>query len=72
MNSKSLEEIIRDRIYRLNGKQAQQLAWDILIQHYPDLQTPKMQHDLGNDGYSLEGKIFFACYYFNLIKVYIF
>jgi hypothetical protein len=68
MNSKSLEKIIRDRIYRLHGKEAQQLTWDILIQHYSDLQTPKMQHDLGNDCYTLEGKMFFACYFIENAK----
>ncbi|NTV41097.1 MAG: hypothetical protein HGA61_02380 [Candidatus Moranbacteria bacterium] len=58
----SSEEIIRDRLTRKTGKEFQQILWDILICHYPDLQTPKMQHDLGNDGYSIDGKCFFAVY----------
>lgn len=60
--TKAIEEIIRDRIFRKSGKDFQQLFWDILICQYPDLQTPKMQHDLGNDGYSIEKKTFFAVY----------
>lgn len=63
MNNTSWEGIIRDRINRVDGKEAQQLIWDILIQAFPDLQTPKMQHDLGNDCYTPKGKIFFACYF---------
>jgi len=58
----SEEEQIRDRLSRLSGKDFQQIFWDILICQYPDLQTVKMQHDLGNDGYSIGEKCFFAVY----------
>jgi hypothetical protein len=60
--NKSIEEIIKDRIKNKSGKDFQQLCWDILICIYPDLHTPKMQSDLGNDGYTIDGKIFFAMY----------
>lgn len=59
---KSVEELIRDRISRLTGKEFQQLVWDILICHYPSLQTPKMLHDLGSDGHDFTNRIFFAVY----------
>ncbi|MDD2224748.1 MAG: hypothetical protein PHP97_01120 [Candidatus Shapirobacteria bacterium] len=62
MNRNSLNQIIKDRIFASNGKIFQELIWKILIKVYPDLQTPKMQHDLGNDGYSTKEKTFFACY----------
>ncbi|NQU87741.1 MAG: hypothetical protein HQ541_18475 [Mariniphaga sp.] len=60
--TKSTEETIRDRIARKSGKDFQQLFWDILICHYPNLQTPKMLRDLGSDGHCLEKKEFFAVY----------
>ena len=47
--SNSIEERVRDRISRYSGKQFQQLVWDILICHYPNIQLPKMYHDLGSD-----------------------
>lgn len=62
MNRNSLNQIIKDRILTSSGKTFQELSWQILIKVYPDLQTPKMQHDLGNDGYSTKEKTFFACY----------
>lgn len=62
MNNNSNEQKVRDRIARLDGKQAQQLFWDILVCIYKDFQTPRMQHDLGNDGYTLNGGVFVACY----------
>lgn len=62
MNNNSIREIIRDRIYRFNGKQFQQLCWDILIKVFPDLQTPRPVHDLGSDGYTIKSLMFFACY----------
>lgn len=62
MNNHGLRQIIRDRIYRLNGKEFQQLCWDVLIKVYPDLQTPRMVHDLGNDVYTVASSTFFACY----------
>lgn len=60
--SKSTEEIIRDRIARFTGKQFQQLVWDILICHYPNLQTPKMLQDLGSDGHDFKERTFYAVY----------
>lgn len=62
MSSKQLETAIRDKIKLVDGKQFQQLFWNIEMLRYADLQTPKMQHDLGNDGYSIGARIFFACY----------
>jgi hypothetical protein len=61
MSNKALETIIREKIKVADGKQFQQLFWDIMILRYSDLQTPRMQHDLGNDGYSIKEKTFFAC-----------
>ena len=60
--SKSIEEQIRDRLARLSGKPFQQLVWDILICHYPSLQTPRMLHDLGSDGHDFTEKTFFSVY----------
>jgi hypothetical protein len=62
MSSRLLEQAIRDKIRLSDGKKFQQIFWDIMILRYSDLQTPRMQHDLGNDGYSLKEKVFFACY----------
>jgi len=62
MNKNEIREIIRDRIYRLNGKPFQQLCWDVFIKIFPDLQTPRPVHDLGNDGYTIKASKFFACY----------
>jgi hypothetical protein len=61
MNSQ-IQEIIRDRINRLSGKEFQQLIWDILLCIYPGMQTPKMLHDLGSDGHSISERMFFAVY----------
>lgn len=60
--SKSIEDIAKSLIQGKTGKNFQQLVWDILICYYPDFQTPEMNHDLGNDGYSIEGQIFIAVY----------
>lgn len=60
--NKAIEQIIRDRILKSSGKLFQQLVWDILRYHYPDLGTPRMQKDLGCDGYSIKEKTFFAVY----------
>ncbi|NTV30453.1 hypothetical protein HGA91_00535 [candidate division WWE3 bacterium] len=68
MSTHAINQQIRDRIFRLSGKEFQQLVWDILIKIYPDLQTPKMNHDLGNDGYSISEKAFFAVYAPELAK----
>ena len=62
MKNSALEQAIRDKIKVLDGKDFQQLFWDVMILRYADLQTPRMQQDLGNDGYSVGSKIFFACY----------
>lgn len=62
MNTSAIEQAMRDKVKALDGKVFQQLFWDVMILRYADLQTPRMQHDLGNDGYSISGKIFFACY----------
>jgi hypothetical protein len=62
MTLKLLEMAVRDKIRLADGKSFQQLFWDIMILRHPDLQTPRMQHDLGNDGYSIGAKVFFACY----------
>lgn len=62
MNASALEEAIRDKIKVIDGKAFQQLFWDVMILRYADLQTPRMQKDLGNDGYSVGGTMFFACY----------
>jgi len=62
MGNRLLEQAIRDKIKLSDGKKFQQIFWDIMILRYSDLQTPRMQHDLGNDGYSLKEKVFFACY----------
>lgn len=56
------EKIIRDRIRMSTGKQFQQLFWDILICHYPNIVLPKMLHDFGSDGHDFTSKIFFAVY----------
>jgi len=60
--SNSLEEIIKAIIFKKNGKEFQKLVWDILICQYPDFQTPEMNHDLGNDGYSIKERLFVAVY----------
>ncbi|OGG34838.1 MAG: hypothetical protein A2427_00435 [Candidatus Nealsonbacteria bacterium RIFOXYC1_FULL_40_7] len=62
MNKNSTRQVVIDRIYRLNGKEFQQLCWDILIKVFTDLQTPRPVHDLGSDGYTVKSSIFFACY----------
>lgn len=62
MSSKVLEQAIREKIHYKNGKDFQQLFWDVMILRLSDLQTPRMLKDLGNDGYSIQGKIFFACH----------
>lgn len=61
MSTKALEQVIREKIHYKNGKQFQQLFWDVMILRNLDLQTPRMHKDLGNDGYSIPKKIFFAC-----------
>ncbi|MFA6518605.1 MAG: hypothetical protein WCV93_03045 [Candidatus Shapirobacteria bacterium] len=58
----SNEKIIRDRIRMSSGKQFQQLVWDILACHYPNITLPKMLHDLGSDGHDFSSKTFFAVY----------
>lgn len=60
--TKAMEEIIRDRLKNSHGKGFQQLVWAILQNHYEDLSTPRMQNDLGCDGYSLKATTFFAVY----------
>lgn len=63
-----IEEIIRDRLNRLTGKPFQQIVWDILMCLYPDFIPVKMQHDLGNDGYSVKEGTFYAMYAPETIK----
>lgn len=58
--TKQDEEFIRDRLHRLSGKEFQQIFWDIMVCSYDDFQTPKMQNDLGNDGYTLKERTFFS------------
>lgn len=58
----SIEKIVKDRIINENGKSFQELFWNIAMCCYDDLQTPKMRNDLGNDGYSIDKKCFFAVY----------
>lgn len=58
----SLKKIVEDRIKGSDGKNFQKLCWDILLKLYPDFQPVKMDHDMGNDGYSLRESLFFACY----------
>lgn len=62
MSNRLLEQAIREKIKISDGKAFQQIFWDVMILRCSDLQTPRMQHDLGNDGYSPKEKIFFACY----------
>lgn len=45
-----------------SGKQFQQLVWDILACHYPNIVLPKMLHDFGSDGHDFDSKTFFAVY----------
>jgi len=45
-----------------SGKQFQQLVWDILVCHYPNIVLPKMLHDFGSDGHDFSSKMFFAVY----------
>lgn len=56
------EKIIRDRLNGLSGKEFQEKLWDILRCQYDDFQCVKMQNDLGSDGHSYKGRIFFAVY----------
>lgn len=60
--SKILETAIRDKIKLVDGKAFQQMFWDVAILRVEGLQTPRMQQDLGCDGYTVCGKTFFACY----------
>lgn len=62
MDRNAIKKIVADRIRTSSGTEFQKVCWDILKEHYADLATPEMQHDLGNDGYSRDDKIFFACY----------
>jgi len=56
------EKIIRDRLNGLSGKEFQEKLWNVLGCYYDDFQYAKMQNDLGSDGHSFKGRIFFAVY----------
>lgn len=62
MISKQMEDAIRAKIQVVSGKEFQELFWAVMLLRCGDFQTPRMQKDLGNDGYSIDKKIFCACY----------